>query len=48
MGPGLYAMLTAKMPFSMSNAAEIFKKQISRQVIFPDHPELYIKPSAKI
>jgi hypothetical protein len=41
-------MLTAKMPFGMSNAAEIFQKQILRQVIFPHHPELYIKPPAKI
>jgi hypothetical protein len=44
----LFAMLTAKMPFCMSNVAEKFKKQILRQIIFPHHPELYIKPSAKI
>jgi hypothetical protein len=38
----LFAMLTVKMPFGMPNAAEIFKKQILRQVIFPHHPQLYI------
>jgi hypothetical protein len=41
-------MLTAKMPFSMSSVPEMLQKQISREVIFPHHSELYIKPSAKI
>jgi hypothetical protein len=44
----LFAMLTAKLLFDMSNVLEMFQKPISRQMIFRDHPELYIKPSAKI
>jgi serine/threonine protein kinase len=44
----LFIMLTGKMPFGMSNVAEILQNQISRQMIFPHPSELYVKPSAKI
>jgi hypothetical protein len=41
-------MLTAKMPVTMFNVREMVQNQLPRQLIFPHHAELYIKPSAKI